>query len=412
MMKSKQSQKHKLKQKLIPYLAFRAKIMEMNLQNLNEFITNMLETNPFTEEDRTAPAEMENWREYISSDEDMYESLIHQFRMIETDEREKEIGEYIINSLNKEGYFLVPIKKVAEKFNVPTKYVENVLKKVQSLDPPGIAARNLPECFVLQLENESTLSPKIKHVILHHLQELADEKFKEISKETELNVKTLKTLKEKISHLTAAPGYAFQKEKIKYTIPDIVIKEVDGKFLVELNKKFRRNFHINKKYIEMIKGEDSSLKELADRARWTKQSIEERDALLLSIGKFIAEKEKDFLKKAVRFPTKHSLDEIAKELNSNVSVISRLVQNKYIETPIGIFPLRFFIQHKGRSFNDEEVKTAIKEIIKGEDKSKPYSDDDIARILRAKGIDIKRRTIVKYRKMLGIPSSTKRKRVD
>ena len=414
-MKNKQSQKNKLKLKLIPYLAFRAKILRMGLDDLNEFVTSLLEINPFVEEDRTAPAENHNWREFVIDSEDMYSNLIHQFRILKTNKVEKEIGEYIIKSLTREGYLTIPIENIAQKFNVSIKTAEEALKKVQMLEPPGIAARNLPECFILQLENEGPIGPKVKHIITHHIEELAKEKYSVLSKETGLNTNTLKNLREKISHLTAAPGFAFQKEQIKSIIPDLIIKKVGEELIVELNKKFRRNFYINEKYLRAIKENKAgaqSLKEFIDKARWAKETINERDKLLFGIGKFIAEKETDFLKGKTKFPNKYGFEEISKALKSNISVVSRLMQNKYIDTPVGIFPLQFFLQHKGRGFNDEEVKLKLKEIIQKEDKSKPLNDEEISKKLLGDGIEIKRRTVVKYRKILGIPPSNRRKRVD
>ncbi len=412
-MKNKQSQKNTLKLKLIPYLAFRAKMLELNLPDLNNFINKLIDTNPFVEEDRIAPAKNANWEELITDNEDMYSTLIHQFRMLSINEKEKEIGEYIINNLTQDGYFAIPMEKILKTFNVPLKVSEDILKKVQTLEPPGIAARTLSECFILQLEAESPLSPKIKHILTHHLKELADEKYINIAKETGLHVNTLKKLRDKISHLTASPGLIFQKEKTRLVIPDIIITQNGDILNIALNKKFRRKFHINNRYLQILKEKVDShyLKELADKARWAEKSIQERDNFLFRIGEFIVKNEVDFLKGKAAFPQKHTFDEISKTIRSDASAVSRLMQNKYVETPVGTFPLHFFVQHKSRQFNDEEVKLQIKEIVKNEDKKDPISDRKIVYKLLEKGISIKRRTVAKYRKILGIHSSNKR-RVD
>ncbi len=415
-MKNKQKQTDSLRLKFVPYLTLRSKLFEMNISDLNDFINEIVVSNPFIEEGRIVPLKNSEWEKYVTQSEDMYSNLLHQLRMLDIDEQTMRIGEFIINNLDEKGYFTIPMESVAKHFDVSPKIVEKALKKVQGLEPPGIAARNLQECFLLQLSAEENPGPKVKHVIMNHLEDLAMGNFSKISQETGLSKDFLGKLKEKLSHFTTAPGYAFREERAKIIIPDILIKRSgNSSFEVLLNKKFRRNFHFKKEYLDMIKNiEGSKSKEfarLAENAKWIIKSVEERDESLFKIGRFIAENERDFLLGKSSYPKKHTFDEIANYLGSDVSSVTRLIQNKFVETPVGIYPLRYFVQHKSRSFNDEQLKLKIKEIIDNENKLRPLSDEEIARTIVKLGINVKRRTIAKYRKILGIPPSSKR-RVD
>ncbi len=414
-MKNKQRQENSLRLKFVPYLSLRSKVFEMNITDLNEFISQVIVSNPFIEEGRTAPLKNSEWQKYVSKSEDMYSNLLHQFRMLDMDDQSRIIGEFIINNLNEKGYFTLPLEKVAKHFSVSVKKVENVLKKIQELEPPGIAARNLRECFLLQLSAEENPGPKVKHIITEHLEELAKGDFRKISEETGLSPDFLEKLRGKLSHLTAAPGYAFRTEQVKIVIPDILIIRVGNTFEVSLNKKFRRSFHLKKEYIEVIgkiKGKKpKDFAQLAENAKWIVKSVKERDESLLKIGHFIADNETEFLSGNSPYPKKHTFEEFAGYLSSDVSSVTRLMQSKFLETPVGIYPLRYFVQHKSRSFNDEQLKQKLLEIINSENKSKPLSDEEIVKEIVKSGINVKRRTIAKYRKMLGIPSSSKR-RVD
>ncbi len=414
-MKNKQKQEESLRLKFVPYLTLRSKLFEMNITDLNEFINEVIVSNPFIEEGRTVPLKNSEWQKYVSQSEDMYSNLLHQFRMLNIDDETRLIGEFIINNLDEKGYFTMPLNKVAKHFDVSVKKVERVLKKVQELEPPGIAARNIGECFLLQLTAEENPGPKVKHIVLNHLNDLANGNFKKISRETGVSVEFLEKLREKISHFTVSPGYAFRDEHIKIIVPDILIIQTGDSFEVFLNKKFRRNFHLKTEYLDMIgkieKEKAREFSKLAENAKWIVKSVEERDKSLVQIGEFIAKNEKEFLTGNSPFPKKHTFEEFANYLNSDVSSITRLMQNKFVETPVGIYPLRYFVQHKSRNFNDEQLKLKIVEIINNEDKTKPLSDEEIAEIIVKSGINIKRRTVAKYRKILGIPSSNKR-RVD
>jgi len=415
--KNKNVQKPKMKLTFVPYLALRAKLLAMSSAELSDFIDELFETNPFVEEGRLVPLSEVNENYYGTSTEDMYSFLIHQFRMVSMPDKERKIGEFLINNFTEEGYCNISLGKVAKKFAVKVCKVESVLRRIQTLSPPGIGARNLSECFILQLENQDgRVSTKIKHIIRNHLEELAGEKYQELSKATGINKGTLRELRNRLTCLNPSPGLMFAEVKKRIRIPDIIIEESEEKFDVYLNKVSKREIVISEKYRQMLKNASNPetakfLNDFFQKAEWSRRSIAERDEMLLNIGHLLAENEYDFLKGKELYPKKTQIEEFCKLLNNSSSVVSRLIQNKYIATPRGIYPLHFFVQRKNVPYNDEELKTKIKEIIRSEDKKAPFSDNDIVNKLTDMGINVKRRTVAKYRNILNIPPRSRR-RVD
>jgi len=357
-MNNKNTQKIKVKLSFVPYLALRARLFSMNNAELNEFINELFESNPFVEEGKYISLNEVDESYLKTNTEDMYSFLIHQFRMLKMSDKEREIGEFLISNFTKEGYCDILLGKVAKKFNVKMQEVEAILKKIQAVSPSGIGARNLSECFILQLESKNgSVSTKVKHIINNHIEELAKEKYKEISRKVGINIDTLKKM---------------------------LAEATDPKTI-----KFLQDFF--------------------QKAKWARMSIEERDERLLSIGRSIAENENAFLRGTQLYPKKMNIETLCKVTANSPSVISRLVQNKYIATPRGIYPLHFFVQRKNIPYNEEELKEKIKKIIFSEDKQLPLSDGDIVEKLATMKINIKRRTVAKYRNILGIPPRSKRR---
>lgn len=414
-MNSKNTQKPKVKLSFVPYLALRARLFSMNNAELNEFINELFESNPFVEEGKYVPPSEVDGNYYETNNEDMYSFLMHQFRMLEMSDKEREIGEFLISNFTEEGYCNIPLVKVAKKFNAKVQEIEAILKKIQINSPSGIGARNLAECFILQLESkDGTVSTKVKHIINNHIEELAKEKYKEISRKAGINIDTLKELRSRLICLCPSPGLMFAEVKGKRNIPDIIIEQDGEAFNVYLNKTSRREIVVNQKYKQMLSEatDPKTIKFLQDffeKAKWARMSIEERDERLLSIGRSIAENESNFLRGTRLYPNKISIETFCKMTASSPSVVSRLVQNKYAATPRGIYPLHFFVHRKNVPYNEEELKEKIKKIISSEDKRSPLSDGDVVEKLADMKINIKRRTVSKYRNILCIPARSKRR---
>jgi len=413
-MENRNIQRPSLKLKFIPYLALRSRIFELNNLELDEFLNDFFEENPFIEF-----SNLYSYEDYVfnisDNEEDIYSFLNHQLNMFELDDVDKKIAEYIVNNINEEGYFKLTLGQVAKSFKIGVKDAEKVLNLVQTLDPPGIAARNLVECFILQLERESPVAPKVKKILKDHLQELADGKFEKISKKYGLKNEFLKELRQKISCLNPSPGLMLKETKNLSRVPDIIVEKEGDSFNIFLNKGCRREFVINEKYREALSSLDKDKKEefefLLEKAMWAQKAIKQRDDLLLRIGKKVVALNGDFFHGTNNYPEKVILGEFSDSKDLSESIVSRLIQNKYISTPKGIFPVHFFFRRKMISFNSEKVKVKIQTLIDAEDKKNPLTDEQVVQLLQKEGIQIKRRTVAKYRDKLKIPRVNKR-RID
>ncbi len=410
-MKNKSVQKNSLKLKFVPYLALRGGIFSITNEELDEYISRLYEMNPFIEEVVVDSVDEEYWKNIPAQEDDLYSFLEHQINMLELSDEEYEIAIFILENLNEDGYFKVPIEEVANKLSLPVRSIEKVLKIFHELDPEGIAARNLPECFIIQLERGGALSPKVKHIVSNHLEELANGSVKKIANEYGLSENFVCSLKDKVSRLNPTPGLAFEESREINHTPDIVIEQDGEEFNVRFNKK--RDFTVNENYMNVIENiKDKLTKEqfesLLSRAMLIRKAVNERERLLTEVGEDIARVEKHFFLNKQNFPDKISLSEISARSKISESAISRLIQNKFILTPKGLFPLHHFVKHKSMEYNDEEVKLKIKKIVECEDKTHPLTDEKIEEILTKEGIKIKRRTIAKYRALLSIPRANKR----
>lgn len=415
-MENRRIQRPSLKIKFKPYLALRGRIFSISNLELIDYIRELLESNPFVEETNIVDVDSFYIENATRDDEDLYSFLDHQINMLEIEPCEKEIAEAIISNIDEDGYLRVSIEDIAKKWNFDLRKCREVLKLVQSLDPPGVAARNLSECFILQLEREEKLSPKVKRIIKENLEELAKLPLEVAEKKLKITKEEIINLRERIVNLNPSPGFAFREPNEIAKVPDLVVDKDDGEFKIYLNKSFRKEFLLARNYEAILKKiEDKECKkefqEFLEQAMWSKQAIENRDNLLLEIGKKLLENNIDFFKKEKPYPEKFSLEEFSKAFGLDYSVVSRLIQNKYIKCPRGILPLHFFVRHKLTAFNDEEIKNKIREFVEKEDKKKPLTDEELEGMLKKEGFSIKRRTINKYRSLLNIPPASKR-RID
>jgi len=409
---NRNTQKTSLKLKFVPYLAVRGEIFALTNAELDSYISELFATNPFVEETSISTLDREFLNNFEANDDDIYSFLEHQLNMFEASESERAIALFIIENLTQDGYFKLPIPEVAKKFGVNKDTVFKSLRLVQNLEPAGIGARSLPECFILQLERESPASPKVKHIISERLDEIVNGKLSKLSKEFGLSYDYLNVLREKLSHLNPTPGLALNETKEIVRIPDIIIESEDGNFIARLNKP--RDFIVSEKYKDVVKKiEDKVSKEqldaLLEKAVLAERAVRERERILLAIGEAIANENTLYFSFKSKFPLKIDIDKLAEALKISDSAISRIVQNKFVKTPCGNFPLRLFAKHKTMDYNEEYVKVSIRDIVANEDKAHPLSDAAIEGMLKAKGINIKRRTVAKYRAMLSIPVAQKRR---
>lgn len=410
-MDSKNRAKQVLRQKFLPYLVLKSHIFALPNLELNKYIEELIENNPFVDEGDTVVYEE---FEAVPSpqEDDLYSFLRIQIEVCPIDEKIKEIAYKIVDSLDECGFLSQDENVLIKEFGIKKSDFNKALEFVQSLDPVGVGARSIQEYFIIQLESEEELPNTVKKLILNDLENLMKENYNQLLKKYKLPKEELFKLREKLLSLDVCPAKEFKTVNFVSKFPDIIVERDDCSFKAVINKSSRRVIRLVENYARLIeklqnKIEKEELESLLSRAQWSIHAIEERDKLLEKIGERIAVENSDFFE-GLTDARKFSIEEFVSD-DFDYSSISRLIQGKYILTPKGIFPLRYFFRHKNEKFDEEKILRIIKEIIEKEDKSNPLTDDEIVEILKKEGFDLKRRTVTKYREKLKIPNSSKRK---
>jgi len=389
----------------------RSHVFELPNTELNKFIEDLIQNNPFVDESNVVVYDEFDWAVDFS-DEDLYSFLRTQVEVTPVEEEIKNVAYKIIDNLDTSGFLAKPKSELIKEIKVSKSTFEKALKLVQSLDPPGVGASNLAECLILQLQNGDGITSKEKQIIQENLEDLVKENYKPIIKKYKVSIDFLKALREKLLSLDACPAAQFKSPRFISHFPDIIIEESPDGFVAKINKSSRKIIRIVEHYADLIekienKVSKETLEKILNEARSSIAAIEERDKLLEKIGQKIADLNRDFFKGNSNVQ-KFFLDEFASS-DFDYTNLSRLIQNKYILTPRGLFPLRYFFKHKNEKYDEEFIMEKIKEIVDNEDKTNPLSDEEIEERIKDLGIDIKRRTIAKYRAKLNIPNSNKRK---
>ena len=354
------------------------------------------------------------------------EHLEDQLRLQRLTDEEYRVGQYIIGSVNPDGFLSYPIEEIARELNVEVPVAQRVLKIVQELDPPGIAARDLRECLLIQLRQKD--NPQDFKIPIRMLEEAYDDfmnkRFEVVARKLAVTLEDVKDAYEEIRRLNPKPGEGYFDEKQNYVVPDLVVARVDdeGDFAVYLNDGNTPNFHVNTAYKEMfLSGNtDKKVKEFVTRklesARWFINAIHQRRATILRTMRAIVERQKDFFMKGREFLKPMILQDIAEDIGMDISTISRVTNGKYVQTEWGVFELKYFFSERMETSDGEEISTKViksrlQEIIDAENKSDPLSDQAIAEMLAIEGFPIARRTVQKYREQLSIPVKRLRREI-
>src|SRR5205085_5578275 len=299
--------------------------------------------------------------------------------------------------------------------------LEAALEKIQTLDPPGVGARTMEECLLLQLTPETPHAEVVKALIQHHLEDVACNRLPIIQKRTGYDIAHIKEAIEVLKHLNPKPGAQYNSENIPYVVPDIIVDRNEaGDYEVRLVDDWVPSVHIPRHVVELArdKGSDPKTKEYIKRkiqaAQWLMESIEQRRGTLEKVTRAIIKHQRAFLDKGPEHIEPLKMQQIADQVGVHVTTVSRAVDDKWVQTPRGIFPLKRFFGGGTHTATGEEVawetiKQKLLEIIDKEDKSNPLSDEDLVNKLQESGYPVARRTVTKYRKMLNIPSSRQRK---
>lgn len=357
----------------------------------------------------------------IRSTSNLYDYLIDELKYFKLTLEEKRICKYIIDSLDEDGYLRINDKEIYDELRVDASLFRRCLDIVQQLDPPGIGARNISECLILQLERMGISNNIVENIIMNDLELIGRNKLKDIAKKYKISIEKCKEAIEIIRHLDPKPGRACSNDKCVYVQPDVIVDKIDGKYIVHTNEKDVYNIKINDFYRNMMTDKDSDkeakefIKERLNSAATLIKNIESRKSTILRIAEAIIEEQQEFIKKGEKYIKPMKMKDIADKLEIHESTVSRGVNGKYMLTPFGLYEFKFFFNAALETDNSSEgassagIKRDIKDIIDGENKKKPLSDDAISKMLKEKGVSVARRTIAKYREEMGIPSSSRRK---
>ena len=356
----------------------------------------------------------------------LHDHLLWQLRMSSMAPRDQAIAEALIDAIDDDGYLHVDLDELAQGLgdDVELDEVEAALHGLQSLDPPGVAARTPAECLAIQLRQLAPTTPWRNAALMlveNHLELLARQDLDRLSRLMGLTRDNLRHVIDLIRTLNPHPGSTVPSRPVEYVIPDVIVRRVNGAWRVELNQEVAPRLRINPGYAGLVRRADSSednqcLKSHLQEARWFLKSLQSRHETLLKVAKCIVERQRGFLEHGEEAMQPLILRDVAEEVGMHESTISRVTTQKYMLTPRGVFEFKyFFSSHVSTSDGGAASATAIRALIRkliGEENSaRPLSDSKIAKLLGEQGIEVARRTVAKYRESMTIPPSNERKRL-
>ncbi len=429
------------KQELImtPRLKMAIELLQYNNQELAEYLNQQLAENPMLEQEENQEWETrleDYYKNYsgrkasgLSSDRDQsFEHFTaYQPRLLEhlesqlcevLAEEEMEVGRCIINNLTEEGLLDLPLEKIASQQQKKVSFFQQVLQKIQKLDPAGIASRNVKEALLIQLESLGAKTNLAARIITGYWEEIENISLEQLCSELGAEPQDILAALQQIKNLQPRPAEAYHsfQNRTHYLSPDMIIKKHHEQYLVELNDGYQPAIHINPRYYEMLCQNSSDetgeyLKDKFKSALWLIKAIENRRMTLVKIGEALIQKQREFLEKGIRYLKSLTMQEIAEAIKMHESTVSRAVRGKYIQTPSGLFTMKFLFASGVGNVASASIKALIVEYISQEDKNSPLSDSSLAGLLeKNEGLSISRRTIAKYRRALNIPSSVQRKK--
>jgi RNA polymerase sigma-54 factor len=378
--------------------------------------------------------ELPGYEATLTKKTDLVGHLVWQLRLSHFSPEEEKVAMLIIGNLDNDGYFKMPhvegetedgaardpLVRVAFESGMGLEFCEAVLKKVQTLDPLGVAARDLRECLLIQVGQLNADTPEIVAIIERHLKHLESKNYAAVAKDLKIPIDEVVKAVKVISHLEPKPGRAFTTEEPQYITPDVYVYKMGDKYVTVLNDDGLSKLRISGMYRAALKnGQAGKAKEyIQDKLRsavWLIRSIHQRQRTIYKVTESIVKFQKDFLDKGIAYLKPLILRDVAEDIGMHESTVSRVTTNKYVHTPQGIYELKFFFNSAinktgGEEIASEAVKNHIKQIVAAEDPKRPHSDQKIVELLKGQRIEIARRTVAKYREVLGILPSSKRKK--
>ena len=373
---------------------------------------------------------------------DLADHLRDQLVLLRLSERQMLLGEEIIGNIDDNGYLSCSLEEVLEGLNEWVKKegatwaqdgqplepftleeAEEMLRVIQGFDPPGIGARDLRECLLLQLADAGKEDTLAYRIVRDYFEQLINHRWSEISKELSITPKDVQAAADEVAKLDPKPGIKYSSPTDNYITPDLIVEKIDGEYLVFLNDTSLPRLKLSRAYREIAKdknkfqGENKEfISSKLNSANWMIQAIEQRRQTMLKVMNFIVDRQREFFERGVQYLKPLTLREVAEVINMHESTVSRVTNEKYVQTPRGVLPLKFFFSSglsttTGEDVSARGIKARIQKLVAEEEPKRPLTDQAIVNILKEEGIQIARRTVAKYRDQLGILSARMRKRV-
>ena len=373
---------------------------------------------------------------------DLADHLLDQLKLMRLSPREILLGEEIIGNIDDDGYLVCSLEEVVAGLNewveengeawtdegetlepYALEEAERMLEAIQRFDPAGIGARDLRECILLQLRDQELEDTLTYTIVRDYFDQLINHRWSEISKELSITPREVQTAADEIAKLDPKPGLKYAAPPDNYITPDLIVEKIDGEYHVFLNDTNLPRLKLSRAYREIardkskFKGENKEfISNKLNSANWMIQAIEQRRQTMLKVMNFIVDRQRGFFERGVQYLKPLTLREVAEVIEMHESTVSRVTNEKYVQTPRGVLPLKFFFSSglsttSGEDVSARGIKAKIEKLVENENPKKPLTDQAIVNILKEEGIQIARRTVAKYRDQLGILSARMRKRV-
>ena len=369
----------------------------------------------------TAPT----WDNLLVGKSSLTDHLMWQLRLSPLTEDEKKVGEQIIGNLDQNGYLMATMEEIAAQEKTSPDFAEEVLRKIQEFDPLGIAARDLKECLLIQARTLGAARALVERIIIGHLKDLEIKNYEQIARKLKTPLDDVLAAVIIITNMDPKPGSVYNEERIQAIVPDVYVIRSGDDYKIVLNDDGLPRLRISNFYREIMSGVGSGakaesgkkyIKERVQSATWLIKSIQQRQKTIYRVAESIVRHQKEFFDEGICFLKPLILRDIADDVEMHESTISRVVTNKYMHTPRGIFEMKYFFgssihRSGGEDVASKSVQEEIRKIIAEENLRKPFSDQEIVeRLQQTSGISIARRTVAKYREVMGVLPSSRRKK--
>ncbi|MEW5702418.1 MAG: RNA polymerase factor sigma-54 [Candidatus Zixiibacteriota bacterium] len=353
----------------------------------------------------------------------LYDHLIEQLQLAKMPDDELEIGEYIIGNINDDGLLPISVEEMAADLKVPIEKVATVLKLVQTFDPPGVGARDLKESLLIQLSQKDQGESLAARIVREHWHELDRKTHMQLAQALGVPHERIQQAMEDLRTLSPRPAQGRFTVGARPVVPDLIVDRIDEEYAVYHNDRNVPRLRINNAYKDLLRRGQSVptetkqyVREKLEQARWLLNAINQRRSTMIRVMEAIVEEQKDFFEKGPAFLKPLIMEDVARKVGVNVATVSRVANDKYVQTPQGVREIKFFFNSgvartDGEQMTKPTVKQRISAIIDGEDPGRPLSDQEIYQRLQAEGIKLARRTVTKYREELHLPAARFRKRV-